>query len=57
MHHPKSDVIRLYLPHKKGGRELVQLGLILKTSIIGIDTYLNNTNDWMVKPVKKTQGK
>ena len=57
MHHPKSDVIRLYLPHKKGGRELVQLGLILKTSIIGIDTYLNNTNDWTVKPVKKTQGK
>ena len=30
MHHPKSDVIRLYLPHKKGGRELVQLGTIPK---------------------------
>ena len=57
MHHPKSDVNRLYLPHKKGGRELVQLGLFLKTSIIGTDTYLNNTNDWMLKPVEKKQGK
>ena len=53
MHHPKSDVNRLYLPHKEGGRELVQPALFLKTSIIGIDTYLNNTNDWMLKPAKK----
>ena len=31
MHHPKSDVNRLYLPRKEGGRELVQLELSLKT--------------------------
>ena len=43
MHHPKSDVNRLYLPRKEGGRGLVQLELSLKTSIIGMDTYLNNT--------------
>ena len=53
MHHPKSDVNRLYLPRKKGGRGLVQRELSLKTSIIGMDTYLNNTNDWMLKLVKK----
>ena len=53
MHHPKSDVNRLYLPRKEGGRGLVQLELSLETSIIGIDTYLNNTNDWMLKLVKK----
>ena len=41
MHHPKSDVNRLYLPHKEGGRGLVQLELSLKTSIIGMNTYLN----------------
>ena len=34
MHHPKFDVNRLLLPHKEGGRE--------------IETYLNNTNDWML---------
>ena len=45
MHHNNSDVNRLYLPHKEGGRGLVQLELSLKTSIIGMGTYLNNTND------------
>ena len=43
--HPKSDVNRLYLPRKEGGRGLVQFELSLKTSIIGMDTYLSNTND------------
>ena len=52
MHHPKSDVNRLYLPRKEGGRGLVQLELSLKTSIIAMDTYLNNTKDWMLKLVK-----
>ena len=33
-------------------RGLVQLELFLKTSIIGLDTYLNNTNNWMLKLVK-----
>ena len=57
MHHPKSYVNRLYFPRREGGRGLVQLELSLKTSIIGMDTYLNNTNDWMLKLVKKTRGK
>ena len=52
MHHPTSDVNRLYLSRKEEGRGLVQLELSLKTSIIGIDIYLNNTNDWMLKLVK-----
>ena len=49
MHHPKSDVNRLYLFRKEGGR---QLELSLKSSITGMDTYLNNTNDWIPKLVK-----
>ena len=53
MHHPKSDVNRLYLPRKEGGRGLVQLELPLKTSIIGMDTYLYKANDWTFKLVKK----
>ena len=52
MHHPKSDVNRLYLPCKEGRRGFVQLELSLKMSIIGIDTYLNKTNDWILKLVK-----
>ena len=40
MDHPASDVNRLYLPRKEGCRGLVQLELSLKTSVIGMDTYL-----------------
>ena len=39
MHHPKSDVNRLYLPRKERSRGLVLLELSLKTSVIGMDTY------------------
>ena len=39
MHHPKSDVNRLYLPRKERSRGLVRLELSLKTSVIGMDTY------------------
>ena len=53
MHHPKSDVNRLYLPRKGGGRGLAHLELSLKTSITGVDTYLNNTDDWILKLVIK----
>ena len=53
MHHPKSDANSLYRPCKEGGRELVQLELSLKMSIIGMDTYLNNTDNWMFKLAKK----
>ena len=57
MHHPKSDVNRLYFPRKDVGRGLVQLELSLIISIIGMYTYLNNTNDWMLKLIKKTRAK
>ena len=54
MHHPKSDVNRLYLPRKEGARGLAQLELSLKMSITEKDTYLTNTNDCMLKLVKNT---
>ena len=54
MYHPKSDVHRLYLPRKEGDRGLVQLELSLKTSVIGMDIYLNNTNERMLNFVKNT---
>ena len=40
VHHPKSDVDRLYLPRTERGRGLVQLGLSYKTTTIGLDKYL-----------------
>ena len=57
MNHPKSGVNRLYLSRKEGGGGLLQFELSLKTSIVGMDTYLNNTNDWIFRLVKKTRAK
>lgn len=52
MHHPKSDVDRLYLPRTSGGRGLVQLELSLKTTTIGLNAYLTNNNDPLLQIVK-----
>ena len=51
MHHPKSDVDRLYIPRKDGGRGMIQLELSYKTSTIGLHHYLESTNDWMLQLV------
>ena len=51
MHHPKSDIDRLYIPRSNGGRGLTQLELSYKTSTIGLYRYLNLTDDWMVRMV------
>ena len=45
MHHPKSDVDRLYLPRNEGGRGLIQLETAYKVTTIGLDTYINAKND------------
>ena len=45
MHHPKSDVDRLYLPITEGGRGLIQVKLSYKSTTIGLDKYLQETQD------------
>ena len=52
MHHPKSDVDRLYLPRTSGGRRLFQLDLSLKTTTIGLNAYLTGNNDPLLQIVK-----
>ena len=53
MHHPKSDVDRLYVPQKEGGRGLIQLELTYKTTTIGLKKYLETNDDWMIQLVRK----
>ena len=50
--HPKSHVERLYPPRTKGGRELIQLELSYKTITIGLDKYLQETEDTLLLFVK-----
>ena len=49
MHHPKADVDRLYVPRNEGGRGLTQLETVYKTSTVGLNAYLENTNDCLLK--------
>ena len=53
MHHPKTDVNRLYLPRAEGGRGLIQLELTFKTTTIGLDTNLRSTKDPLLQLVKQ----
>ena len=52
MQYPKSDVERLYLPRTKGGRELIRLELSYKTTTIGLDKYLQETEDTLLLFIK-----
>ena len=45
MHHPKSDVDRIYLPRSSGGRGLIQIETTYKTTTIGLATYLQKSRD------------
>ena len=51
MLHPKSDVDRLYLPRRKGGRGFLQVELAYSTATIGMKTYLEHSDDWMMQAV------
>ena len=53
MHHTKADVDRLYLSRNAGGRGLIQLKASYKTTTIGLDTYLKNTDDALIELVQK----
>ena len=51
MHHPKSDVERVYLPRKIGGRGLTQLEMAFQTTTVGLKTYLETTEDQLLSLV------
>ena len=45
MHHPRSDVDRMYLPRSSGGKGLMQIETTYKTTTIGLATYLEKSKD------------
>ena len=51
MHHPKADVDRLYLTRSEGGRGLIQAELTYKITAAGLETYLKESKDNMMKLV------
>ena len=53
MHHPKADACRLYIPRSDGGKGLIQLELCYETITIGLQTYLDSAQDWMLQLVNR----
>ena len=51
VHHPKSDVNRMYIPRKEGGRGMTNLEMCFKTTAIGLNTYLLSSGKRMLKLV------
>ena len=43
--HSQSDVTRLYLPRKNGGRELINITTHYKNAIINFSSYLLNSEE------------
>ena len=53
MHHPRSDVDRLYLPRARSRRGLTHVELSYKTTTIGLAAYLTSTNDSLIRLVQQ----
>ena len=43
--HPKSDVDRLYIPRKEGGRGLISLEDCVELAIRGLEVYVHGSKD------------
>ena len=51
MHHPRTNIERLYVKRENGGRGSIQ-ELTYKTTTIGLKEHLDNTTYWMLLFVK-----
>ena len=53
MHHPKSDVDRMYLPRSLGSIGFIQIETTYKTTTIGLAIYLEKFDDPFLKLVNQ----
>ena len=57
MHHPKSDINRIYVPRKGRGRGMINLEMYFKATTTGLNTYLLSSDDRMLNLVLKHEKK
>ena len=53
--HPKSDVDRLYLPRRRGGRGLIGCEACVKSEVNGLGWYVRRSGEYLLKEVKKSK--
>ena len=56
--HPKSDVERLYIPRKEGGRSLISTEDCVELAIRGLEVYVHESEERLIQAARrdKTDG-
>ena len=47
--HPKSDIVRLYIPRKEGGRGLISIEDCVELAIRGLEAYLDGNVEGLIQ--------
>ena len=50
--HPKSDVDRLYIPRKEGGRGLISIEDCVKLAIRGLEVYAHGSEERLIQAAR-----
>ena len=51
--HPKSDIDRLFLKRKHGGRDLISIEMYVRSEENNLSLYVRESNEMLLKDVKK----
>ena len=51
--HPKSNIGRLYIPRKEGGRGLLSVDDTINLEVIGLERYVNNSEERLLSAGKR----
>ena len=51
--HPKSDVDRLYIPRKEGGRGLISIEDCVELAITGLEVYVHGSKERLTKAARE----
>ena len=51
--HPKSDVDRLYIPRKEGGRGLISIEDCVELAIRGLEVYVYATKERLIRAARE----
>ena len=53
--HPNSNVDRLYVPRKEGRRGLISVADVTKTAILGLQTYIQESEEKLISATRKLE--
>ncbi|XP_068697162.1 uncharacterized protein [Montipora foliosa] len=54
--HPKSNVDRIYIPREEGGRGLISVEDCVESATLGLERYINDSDERLIKAAKKISG-